>query len=64
MTPRAIARAVAVIQYALIGILFLAIVAFWAIVTQESTSRNLSENPTTWEELAAQSAQSNDGGGK
>lgn len=47
---RAIARAV---QYALVGILFLAIVAFWAIVTQENGSRNLSENRTTWEEVQA-----------
>jgi hypothetical protein len=62
---RRIFRAVAVlVQYALVGILFLAIVVFWAIVTQENGSRNLDGVKVTWEELAAQSAQSNGGGGK
>ena len=61
MTRRAVAVA---IQYALVGIMFLAIVAFWAIVTQENGSRNLIGIDITWEELAAQSAQSNGGGGR
>lgn len=57
-------RVARVIQYALVGILFLAIAAFWAIVTQENGSKNLIGVKVTWEELAAQSAQSNDGGNK
>jgi ABC-type transporter Mla subunit MlaD len=41
------------VQLALIGVLFLAIVVFWMIVTQENGSKNLDSVKITWEEVIA-----------
>ncbi len=55
----AIARAVA-------GVIILALlVCVWALIIDEKCSRHLDENDILWEEVvAAQSAQSNNGGGR
>jgi 4-amino-4-deoxy-L-arabinose transferase-like glycosyltransferase len=62
MTPRAIARAVA-------GLIVLALlICVWALIIDERGSRQISDLDPTYEEMlavvAAQSAQSNLGGGK
>lgn len=59
MAPRAIFRAVAEV------IILALLICVWAIVIDERCSRARSDNDILWEDIvAAQSAQSNGGGGR
>lgn len=58
MTPRRIFRAVAEV------IILALLICVWALIIDHRCSVALDANDITWEELAAQSAQSNGGGGR